>query len=684
MQNKTIQKTKSLLESGNIRDALIEFISIATQHGCLDLLTKASTLLADFGYMLSYFIGGAKDPTRDKMLARIYDELYTLLDTFIVRTDNIRCYSSITGIDLENMQSTFNAIVNNFPATREDCNLIQEIILDEKRPLYYRTSMLSALMLNLIKFFDNDKFESLYIYTLEDQHYEIRVRAWVAIVFVSMIHNHRISTQPRLVEQLRLECEEGMNVEGVNVFELIQKGMFLCLETQKARAYFKNVLQKDLENKYSEIQNISEQNKNADKYEIESQMQEILDNSGIQDKIGKFIDMHKEGVDIMFDMFAQLSHYDFFKQECNWFSSYESKHPAIQGILKQNQNAEQYIKIIERAGSMCNTDKYGNSFMALLISNNKSNDQIINQLSQLNINAEDVVSASLSDTVINYLHDLARYYGLFFINKKNKPENPFNGSILFNKYFGLDFIFETEEMKNDLVDFLIKHEYYDEARTLLNQILKEDKTEKILKKLAYCIIKANKYEEAELCNVLDLYNEYYPGNKWAIKAYAKALNTIYNYNKAENLLREGCNLFPEDTTMLVLLANTLIKEQRYEEALKYLFKADILNENDYETCSNIAFCSLALGNKDNASKYIEKVLLMPNISAIDYINAGHIALLNGDIESAINRYRFVETEEMKQHFIYDNDMLIRAGIKQEVITLTFQAILFLEQLDKKE
>ena len=109
----------------------------------------------------------------------------------------------LSDISLNNHQVLFDAIEYNYPSSREDRNTIKKIILDEKNPLYLRAMVLSALTLNLLKYFDNEKFESLYTYTLDDQDIVIRIRAYVAIILVTMKHDVRISLDEKLVEQVK-------------------------------------------------------------------------------------------------------------------------------------------------------------------------------------------------------------------------------------------------------------------------------------------------------------------------------------------------------------------------------------------------------------------------------------------------------------------------------------------------
>ena len=658
--NAILKEAKKLIEQGNISQALDFISNEAKASGMRDLSEKAQRLLTDFNYMLNYYMTGAQDPTRQEMLARIYDGTYSILDCMAARTENgVERLNRISSIDLSDTQDLFDTIENNFPSNNEDRNSIQEIIMDETNPLYLRAMVLSALTMNLLKYFDNEKFESLYTYTLEDQPLIIRQRAWVAIVLVAMAHDHRISTQPRLVEQLRFICEEGVNIDGLNTLLTIQIALYQCLEAQTARRILKEEITPDIEKSLSEMKD--DQN---------PQWEEKLEQTGIQDKLREFADLQKNGIDIMLDGFAHMTHLNFFAHRSNWFMPFTLDHPEVESRLKEQDKKSQYIKVLYKAGNMCATDKFSNMLMLNYLPEEQFK-QVEETMKANDVKFENIIEASPKEEIINYLHDLYRFYYIYKTTKK--AYNPFARNLYFGKYECLRSVSEDSETKHMISEFLLKHKRYADARTVFKEIVDSEVSEENLQKYAYCIMKYDP-DDTSYGDILALCNNYFPGNKWTIKHYANALMNEMNYHSAEIILREACNAFQDDVNFPLSLAKCLITQERYEEAMKYLYKADLLKENSTRTIRHMAWCSFVLGNKEQSERYISQVLGDPNAKSADWINGGHIALLCNNIDLAMERYLNAEPDDVLFAFIDDADKMLKAGISQEVITLTHEVL----------
>ena len=670
--NTIINESEKLLLQGNIGRAL-DFISHeAKVIGMSDVAEKAMQLHSGFNYMLEYFFSGANDPTRQDMLAQIYDDAYDLVSTMSYRQANKdRIIPRIADACIKDSQELFDAVENNFPSTKEDRAALQHIILNEDLPLYLRAMTLSALTLNLLKYFDNEKFESLYTYTLEDQPLAIRQRAWVAIVLVTMANDHRISTQPRLVEQLRFFCEEGTDVNGMNVMLAIQIALFQCLEANNARKILKDELTPDIEKGLKEIKRLKgDSQAGNDDEDMNPLWEEYLEKSGIQDKLKDFIEMQKNGIDIMFDAFTHMSHIPFFKFKHNWFTPFDLEHPDVKEMIGKSDLHTNFIKVMCKSGNMCSTDKYSNVFMMNFMPESQIR-QVEDAINANNVKIEDIIGATPEEEIINYLHDLYRYYHIFI--GATKKYNPFNRNPYFGKYGGLSSVVAHIEVKYSLAEFLMKNKRYRDATILFKEIAGQEVKEDVLQKYAYCIMKTDP-DDPEYGDILALCNSFYPNNKWTIKHYANSLMLSFKYHAAELVLRDGCRAFPDDVNLIISLAKCLMEQDRYDDAMNLWFKADLLKENSYKIQHNLAWCAFVLGNKETAERYISQVLEMPNAQSNDWINGGHIALLNGDLRLAIDRYHKSESDDLMFAFIDDNDKMLKAGIPQDIITLTHEVL----------
>ena len=64
--------------------------------------------------------------------------------------------------------------------------------------------------------------------------------------------------------------------------------------------------------------------------------QEILENSGIADKMKELTEMQEEGSDVFMSTFAQLKSYPFFAKVANWFLPFYVEHSEVVSALGEN------------------------------------------------------------------------------------------------------------------------------------------------------------------------------------------------------------------------------------------------------------------------------------------------------------------------------------------------------------
>ena len=76
--------------------------------------------------------------------------------------------------------------------------------------------------------------------------------------------------------------------------------------------------------------------------------------------------------------------------------------------------------------------------------------------------------------------------------------------------------------------------------------------------------------------------------------------------------------YPNHIESLSNIAISYILEKEFEEGLKYLLKAEVINSKDYIVIGNIAYCYKMMGNKEKAIFYYTKNLDSKDESLIQY------------------------------------------------------------------
>ena len=110
----------------------------------------------------------------------------------------------------------------------------------------------------------------------------------------------------------------------------------------------------------------------------------------------------------------------------------------------------------------------------------------------------------------------------------------------------------------------------------------------------------------------------------------------------------------------------------YDEAFKYLFKANYLDPESGQSERALAWCSLVTGKYEQAEKYYQKVIGAEGATANDYANAGHAAWLSGDVGKAATRYqkaRALMKSETDDVFAADREFLFSKGLTDDDLGL---------------
>ena len=130
---------------------------------------------------------------------------------------------------------------------------------------------------------------------------------------------------------------------------------------------------------------------------------------------------------------------------------------------------------------------------------------------------------------------------------------------------------------------------------------------------------------------------------------------------------------PENHSIVFYIGSCLAELQQFEEALNYFFKLDFMENDCIKAWRGIGWCSFISGKLEQAINYYNKVIEKAPL-AVDYLNAGHVAWVSGNIEKAAELY--ARSREMSgdqeiflDMFNKDKVYLIKQGITKEDIPL---------------
>ena len=653
----TYEKVARRLVNGQLQSALTLISKqCAMESRLYSIGEEADTLQKDYDRMLDFLSKGTHDPKlqeqHDILLERawrlaesLYDAqvpaklpfeepILTLLERLQAEPDSDKLLNQI-----------FEQLAESRHLTKAERKAMHQAMLDENIPEYVRATLLSAITLHLTQSFDARMVEDLYTYTLDDQPVQLQMQAWITLVFVALIHTHRIEHLPRLREQYQFICESAPDL----LFNL-QIALLQCREAFTFDKKLHKIIDQD-----GEEEELSE-----------------------QERVREFFEFITEGIDTTLSMFSHLKKISFFSAEGtrhHWFEPFCLEQPDIKAILDENPKALPWSRMLLQSVAQCNTDKYG-SFLTMQAYNKDLMATISEKLEEKGMKFDDILPPSPLYVMRNYLHDLFRYCNMH--PKGQTMRHPlFERDLDMSQNKWLKAGVSHPDQLKKTAEFLFRKERWDEACVTYATLLKHEVTEETMQKLYYSMSHSDSSSDNRKalqtlikCNVL------FPGNKWTLRHLADAYHEAEEYQFEGQVLHEALEHHPDDPTLLMRLGRCLTCQDRIEEAIEILYKADIQKEGQLRVHRELANALFLTGDHTRAEKFIRMVLSRPEPSGDDFILGGHIALQGEDIPLALERYRKTDDYTYAYNGILsDKKKLIRAGIPENIVQLVMELLL---------
>ena len=238
-------------------------------------------------------------------------------------------------------------------------------------------------------------------------------------------------------------------------------------------------------------------------------------------------------------------------------------------------------------------------------------------------------------------------------------------------------LLSAPELLVAVADFHFRKEHPAEALELYRILIdRKQANADIFQKTGFCLQKEKRYQEA-----VDAYlkaDMLKPDHLWTLRHLATCYRQMKNFDAALEYYHRVETIQLENHNVLFYTASCLAEQKRYEDALQYFFKLDFLENNCMKAWRGIGWCSFVSGKHEQAMKYYDKLLASKPL-ATDYLNAGHVAWVLGNIEKAAGLYGKAMAESgSKDAFleIFDRDRnsLLKQGIAAEEIPLMLDMI----------
>jgi tetratricopeptide (TPR) repeat protein len=684
-----------------------------------------------YQFMLKYTVEGIPDPDRDKVYRKLivsvfeladkvnedlrlryslsveYDQKRSFRNKFISNLDEyLKSFGDSSyhaepefGAELQDEAANYHNRIRRLfyhvwfhdKLTPEETDALRSFLNNPEIDVPYRSFIVSALMISLLRHFDTEKFSLLFDSFVSEEP-GIKQRAIVGFIINLYKYDARLPFYPAIKDRLKILNE---NMEFRQSLEKIIIQIIRSKETEKLQQRIKDEI-------LPEMIKISPNFKN--KINLESLMEEGLsedknpdweeifkDSPELLNKIEEFSELQMKGSDVFMGSFARLKTFPFYNDMSNWFMPFFPENPEIADILgTSDQTNRHLIEAIDKAPILCNSDKY--SFCFSIRSLPKENLEFMMQAMQAEMEQikelqDDEIMldpGKRSEFISNqFIQDLYRFFKLY--PRKSDFDDIFGWRFDFHNRLILgDILKEDLKILKNIAEYYFATNHFEESAELFHYLVEKEQNGEMYQKIAYSHQKSGDFGKA-----LEAYlkAELYDSNRlWNLKKIALCYRNLKQPAKALEYYREAEKIDPDSLANQLNIGHSLLELDEYEQALKCYFKVEYLAPGNKKVWRPIAWCSFLTGKKEQAEKYFLK-LLEDDPGRHDLINMGHVQWSLGKRREALDYYLksisgdgFSE-EEFLEVFNEDLPHLLDQGINNDDVPIILDQLRYL--LEKK-
>jgi tetratricopeptide (TPR) repeat protein len=568
-------------------------------------------------------------------------------------------------------------------------NSLINIIMNSGKFRWYEASIFTtAITLSSFRTWQSEKLLHL-INLYEAGQEQVMERALSGLILNLHYYNGRILLYPDITERI---AEMSLNTKfrehcRIIVLQIIRSretedlGRKLQDEILPQVARLKPMIEEKLD-----LENILPKDKTEEKNPDWAEM--FSDSEEIFKTMEELTKLQMEGADVYMSAFANMKHFDFFKDFQNWFVPFYPDHETVNEIYRDEilgPGTNELAEALYQTPFICNSDKYSLLLNLKYLPSSQKSMMLkvfrmeLEGLQQLNEEDSSTDPFRVFRTnITQYLQDIYRFFKLS--PYKKEFEDLFVGKLdIYNSEF-FRMTCNAQEAEAGLADYFFSKNFYSDALSLfLKQVNEKPSEVQLYEKIGYCYQENSDYEEA-----LKYYRraELIDRKPWTIKKIGLCLRRLGKNDEALEYYLHAYDLEPENVHTVIMIAHCHIDLKNYEEALKYYFRVEYQEPGNLKILRPIAYCYFALGRFEESEKYYDR-LSAGKLNAHDQINKGHLALCRGKKREAVELYRqsIISGELTKEQFISifseDKDLLISLGVNSDDLPILLDYLLFI-------
>ncbi len=707
MQEKSIYtEIYNLVDSYNLSRAFDLLKKEANAINDREALAELEKLWSTYRYMAEYMIRGQQDNTRPEVVADISESLLAINDK--LKRDKIAVDSSdpysetLRYLKLSNKKLTdlltryadlYSAytlasavkndtkeltvemgdlskqIFNTVWTSINDKNMVEQVytaIVSQKYGEMLPLLLVNALLLSSTYYFDRYKLQLLLRLYSEEISDAVSARALLGIV----LFLNKFPERVKRIKDITLRLEDLK--DNLLSYQRIKDTVLSIIRTKDTD----RVSAKMKDEVIPEIMKISPEfirrMREADPESLENgalennpEWEEILENSGLTDKLKDLTEMQNEGADLMMVAFSNLKQFPFFNYPANWFLPFYLDHPEISST---EEDKAILSRLLEVGDSVCESDKYSLAFALSKMPQSQKQlmttqlDAQFTQMKELMKEKDLHLSQpKFNEELTKSVRELYRFYKLF--RKKNTLADPFIKPVNFLDLPVIGSLASEQEMVEIIAEFYFKRKYYSDALPLFLLLLDNNQDDTSLwEKIGFCYQSMKFYEKA-----LESYihAEFLKSpSSWLLKRIAYVNRRLGNYATAAEYYRRLLERDSENLSLLLNAAYCELESGNATEALEHYYHANYINPDDKNVLRALAWGEFLNKNFQKSEKYYERIL-SSSPSPSDFLNVGHLELVKGDMLKAATYYRKTAKEgyeDFRKTFLADLPVLTSLGV----------------------
>lgn len=716
------EQTLELIDAGRYKDAvtlLRRRVGITPLPGLLGILNHAEST---YRYLLQYYTQGAEDPGRERMLCEIRRSLLDVADKLERETqasDSSETYFAtlrmmrLRQVDLKSALESavekfsmaqlaiaagnyplplmsqleeeegriFDALWVSEAVTPELYRELGKAMKNDEIPYSTSSLILAAAGLGLLKFYNHDALLML-CDVASAENPGLAARACVHLVLALDRWSKRMDGDFALESRLEsLLEEEGMPTRLRTAIICLIKTRDTDRVSQKMQ---KEVIPGLMQFGPDILKKMKDNLKESSFSDIEGnpEWEELLRNSGLEDKLRELTEMQSDGADVMMAAFSNMKGYPFFRQLRNWMLPFSIHHTLLRSIQSIDGNA--ITSMLEMNGMMCDSDKFSFAFSLAgmpEVQRKMVMTQMQAQIEQMQEQLKTLESLKagheFEDEVTRFCRDLYRFYKLY--PKRSEFFDPFSRFVAFQLLPVLGRSIMSVEDISAVAEFYFKRGYFSDAYPLLVKVSElAPGTPHVWEKIGFCLEKMQSgdgvaveaYMKAQLFN---------PDSKWIARRLGLCYRRMGDFRNAVDYLRMSLpddNAF--DRRVSLMIADTLMASEKWDEALKELYRVEYETPGDAGVIRRMAMCAFRNSDFDKAMSLLESISHI-DLSEEDYRLKGHISFLRRNIPEAMRNYRMTVRPNDKRR-LWKTSILSEMGMLEKMGASKGEMLLLLEAM----